>query len=309
MNELIVVNPFDTTTWETFSTAPSPATTLAYTGDLRRFRAWLDASGLDVATITKAGLLAYMGTFSSARWAARNLTVLRHLFAHSKAAGFRADDPTSGVRTPRAEDRMADYLTDAEVKLLLAALDEAPNSLIVKRDRALISLALFTAFRQGELRSLTVGSIVEAAGGYEIAYTAKGGRSRQVPLPQPAVEALTAWVAASGERDSDSPLFIECRRVASLDGEVSYQPIGLSPLSDKAVARVLRAWLAKVGITRPMSAHSLRRTAITSALLGGAAMPFVQQMAGHASPNTTSRYFSAAVSHSTHPAHSMGYSS
>lgn len=56
------------------------------------------------------------------------------------------------------------------------------------------------------------------------------------------------------------------------------------------VYRVVKARARKAGIQKRITPHSLRHTAITLALDGGASVRQVQQLAGHRDPKTTMRY-------------------
>jgi integrase/recombinase XerD len=57
-----------------------------------------------------------------------------------------------------------------------------------------------------------------------------------------------------------------------------------------AINRVVRKYVATLGMRRGYSAHSMRATFITTALENGAQLQDVQKAAGHRDPSTTKLY-------------------
>ena len=63
----------------------------------------------------------------------------------------------------------------------------------------------------------------------------------------------------------------------------------------------------RAGIEKRISPHSLRHSAITFALDGGAKLERVQRFAGHADPKTTIRYFRSAEDLDQSAAHHVDF--
>ena len=57
-----------------------------------------------------------------------------------------------------------------------------------------------------------------------------------------------------------------------------------------AIDRVVRKFVARLGLDRAYSAHSMRAIFITTALENGAQLEDVQKAAGHRDPGTTKLY-------------------
>jgi site-specific recombinase XerD len=95
----------------------------------------------------------------------------------------------------------------------------------------------------------------------------KGGKQRVVPLSEPAVAALRAWLA---HRPEPAVLFVNGRG---------------HRLTPRDVRRVLDR--RAVSPTHP---HALRHTFATHLLDGGADLRVVQELLGHADLSTTQRY-------------------
>jgi len=91
------------------------------------------------------------------------------------------------------------------------------------------------------------------------------------------LRALEEYVAKSGrERSPEAPLFVATQHNR---GEI--------PLSTNTIAQIVRR---RAGTTKRITPHSLRHTAITLALDGGATVRQAQYLASHADPKTTMRY-------------------
>jgi site-specific recombinase XerD len=177
--------------------------------------------------------------------------------------------PTPGRHLPRV-------LRVDEVTRLIEAPD--PTTPVGARDRALLELLYAAAARVGEACSLDLGDLDLAQ--RQVRLDGKGGTQRIVPLGAPAVDALDAYVRqarprllADGGPASDA-VFLGVRggRLGTRDAR-------------SAVERAARE--AGVGHVTP---HTLRHTAATHLLEGGADVRQVQEVLGHRSLATTQRY-------------------
>jgi integrase/recombinase XerC len=111
----------------------------------------------------------------------------------------------------------------------------------------------------------------------------KGDRERWTPLGDPALAALAGWLArgrpALAPRDAALLLSLRGRRLSPSDVR-------------RIVARLAR--LAGVHVASP---HALRHAYATHLLEGGAGLREIQELLGHASPETTQVYAHVAVPH------------
>jgi integrase len=125
------------------------------------------------------------------------LSIISHLFSTAaKEWNVPVQNPVSQIRKPYANNARQRRLSDEEARYLLAAVDDPGDS--VKsgaKDRrnfwmpALVSMALETAMRQGELLSLDWRYVDLVARVAHLPDT-KNGTSRDVPLSTAAVVAL-----------------------------------------------------------------------------------------------------------------------
>lgn len=96
-------------------------------------------------------------------------------------------------------------LSPEEQENLLSAL----STFTSVRDKALVTLLLFTGIRIGECRELTVGSVQVSAHTGKIAVSSRN-KTRTIPINQITRQALLQWLIERGRKfnsDDDQPLF------------------------------------------------------------------------------------------------------
>lgn len=140
-----------------------------------------------------------------------------------------------------------------------------------------MALAYLSGTRRAELVSIHVADI--ELDPPSIRVVGKGGKQRLVPLSPTAAPFLAAWLEVRGT--SAGPLFCPISRGGTLG-------VGRA-LTGEAVRQLLKRRALAAGLTA-ISPHDLRRTYAGDLLDAGADLPAVQQLLGHASPATTSRY-------------------
>jgi site-specific recombinase XerD len=106
-----------------------------------------------------------------------------------------ASNPCDAIERPRILPSNPRGLTADDIRRLLAVIPGTPVGL---RDRAIILFLTFTGRRRSEVLNLTVGDLSFEASTCYYAYRGKGGKTGRRELPQPALAALRAWLAASG---------------------------------------------------------------------------------------------------------------
>lgn len=162
-------------------------------------------------------------------------------------------------------------LTKAEIDLLL---DPASEGLQYPRDRLLVLLGLLCGMRREEIASLQLKD--HHLNGFHV--LGKGNKVRIVPTPFLVEDALERWLEF---RDIDpGPLLFHITKTGKIDRR---------PLTESGVYYLLKKIGREVGISN-FSPHDLRRTYITSLLNAGIDAFIVQELAGHAKPETTKKY-------------------
>jgi integrase len=169
-------------------------------------------------------------------------------------------------------------LTSGEQRALLAATAAHP------RDSLIVSLALGTGLRLGELVGLNVGDVFFPTGEPRTRVRvrreiAKRGRTGDVFLPDallPKLRQFWRHKATCGESlDSNAPLLcgISRRRI-----------------SRRRIQVVVRTWQQRAGFDRLYPFHALRHTSVTNVYRASRNLFLAQRFARHASPLTTTIY-------------------
>ncbi|MHA1112938.1 MAG: site-specific tyrosine recombinase XerD [Alphaproteobacteria bacterium] len=267
-------------------------TLAAYRRDLADYAAFLARRGRDPVTAEGADLRAYLARLDKAGLApgtsARRLSVLRQLHRFLCAEGRRADDPSAALDSPRLGRRLPKVLSEAEVERLLGAAHRRSGA-AGARIVALLEILYATGLRVSELVGLPVDALSRDARFLIVA--GKGGKERMVPLGEPAMAALAAWLPhrraaleKSGAKKSSSPVgggspWLFPSRAAG------------GHLTRQRLSQILKELAVETGLPPArVSPHVLRHAFASHLLAHGADLRAIQQMLGHADISTTQIY-------------------
>jgi len=262
----------------------APATVEAYGRDLARFAAYLAEAGVGrLAGLQRTHLAGFVRALEreglGARSRARMLVAVRGLLRHEATAGRAPGELLDALPPPRRDRPLPRTLRpDETLALLEAAISDTPLGL---RDRAMLEVLYGAGLRVSELVALPLAGLQRRAGLVRV--RGKGGRERLVPLGEPALAAVDAYLErgrpvlarAAGARVPDA-VFLSRRG---------------SPMSRQNFFDRLRALARRAGVPRErVSPHVLRHAFATDLLEGGADLRAVQTMLGHADLSTTQIY-------------------
>lgn len=166
-------------------------------------------------------------------------------------------------------------LSGEEIAALMDACTTDPTAVGV-RDAAMLAI-LMVGLRRSEVVNLDLKDFNLATLALTIR-SAKGRKDRMNYLPSSAAMAVDDWLVIRGK--VAGPLLYP------LDKAKRIIP---RRMSEQAVMSALQRRGEQAGVA-PFSPHDLRRTFISDLLDAGADLVTVSQLAGHASPSTTSRY-------------------
>jgi len=267
----------------------------AYPRAVGRWLSWLDARAMVLPT--PADVLAYMADLRAdgLKPASVNahLDAVRGLYRWAETRNAYPAIARSVRGLPVRKDEPLDCLDRDAVAGLLAYADG--DALHALRDRALVHVLLSTGLRLVSLCALDVAHL--DAGDAVLVYRGKGDRdaARRAFLGPAALDAVGRYLQArrdaeGADLDKAAPLFAAVGNRAGGDR-----------LTARSVRRVVVGLMEAAGhvhrdaagmITRPrvLSAHSLRRSAITCAF-DAAGLDAAQTLAGHADPKTTRRAY------------------
>lgn len=257
----------------------------SYRRDLAAFATHAQLTGLrpeDADADTIRGYLeALVRAEASPRTAARRLSALRQFFRFLYAEGVRRDDPSATIDSPRAGRLLPKYLSEDEVARLLEAAGRKkdPDGL---RLAALMEVLYATGLRVSELVGLPLSAIDRD--GRMLVVRGKGGRERMVPLTEPAMEALRAYLAV---RET----FVPKHRTAGSSPYLFPSRSREGYLTRVRFAQLLKELAAAAAVPAArVSPHVLRHSFASHLLAHGADLRSLQQMLGHADIGTTQIY-------------------
>lgn len=211
----------------------------------------------------------------------RVLSVLKAALNHARAEGAFAgsDDAWAAVKPFREADApKVRYLLDDEAARLVNA---CPADL-----RALVTGALLTGCRYGELAAMTVGDFDAQAGAVRIGRS-KSGKPRHVVLTD---EGRQFFAQQTGGRPKASRAFERAIvvRQATRDREAE---VRRGPWGKSDQFRPLREACAAAGITPAVSFHVLRHSYASRLVRNGAPIAVVAAQLGHADTRITERHY------------------
>ena len=254
---------------------------------IRKFAAQLHAKGL------------------SARPIARKLSAWRSFFAWLAEQTPLAANPVDGVKAPKRGKPLPKALSADDAVRVVAEPHPArdPDAPFQLCNRAMFELLYSSGLRVSELTALDVRYVHEGRyvspgwidfDAQEVLVTGKGSKQRSVPVGQPALQAIAAWLAVRGALVKSDP-----------------HPLFLTERGTRMSARVLqlrlKAHAQALGIPADVHPHVLRHSFASHVLQSSGDLRAVQEMLGHASIAATQIYTSldfqrlAQVYDATHP--------
>ena len=279
----------------------------SYRCDLEDFRAFVASRKRIAEDASQAHIRGYLKRLSEAGMApstsARRLSTLRQFFNFLCQERIRDDDPTAALESPRQGRPLPKCLSEEEVNRLLekANARTGPEGL---RLVALLEILYATGLRVSELVGLPLSAL--SRDGRMLVVRGKGDKERLVPLSEPAVDALDAYLAVH-ER------FLPSGRRGAAVGQLFPSRAKQGFLTRARFAQLLNELALEAGIDRKrVSPHVLRHSFASHLLAHGADLRALQQMLGHADIATTQIYTHVlderlkALVNQSHPLAMMG---
>lgn len=223
------------------------------------------------------------------------LSIVRRFYDSAVEAGLREDNPAAGVRggkdqTPGEEKIKS--LTGAALSRLLHVVPK--ETLVGKRDRAIIALMAIHGLRRVEVERMDEKSIVIQEDLVSVEVNGKGNRIRQIYLRPDTYRAVADYLIAKHKAGfvGDGPCFV------SLSNRSKGQRISRRSLNEIVDYYLGEASLKRVGV----SCHALRHTFGTLSVSGGAKVEDVKDAMGHVDIESTELYVKAVARVKNNPA-------
>jgi site-specific recombinase XerD len=278
--------------------ARAPNTRRAYASSFEGFRRWSASHGLAPLPASPETVALYVGHLARNRL--KVATVERALVAISQThidAGFASPRMSPlvrrvlrGLRRGRAGDQAhASPLSEPEI---VSMVEQLPTDLRGLRDRAIVLLGFRSGLRRAELVALEIADLAFSDSHVVVrlvsSKTDQEGRGRKVVVARRdrscAVAALETWIHSASL--DHGALF---RRI--LKGGV----VTDGAVDGKNVDRIVKAAATAGGVTRRVSAHSLRSGFATDAARRGVDERTIMRTLGHRNAAMTRRYIDDAT--------------
>jgi integrase/recombinase XerC len=239
---------------------------------IRKFAAQLHGQGLNARSIARK-LSAWRGFFE---WLSEQVPL--------------TSNPVDGVKAPKRAKPLPKALSADDAVRLVSETSPGKDAESATQlcNRAMFELLYSSGLRVSELVQLDARYVQEAqyvSSGWidfdacEVMVTGKGNKMRSVPIGQPAMAAISAWLAlrSSFAQTNEPALFINERGTR---------------MSPRVVQLRLKAHAQALGIPADVHPHVLRHSFASHVLQSSGDLRAVQEMLGHASIAATQVYTS-----------------
>jgi len=255
-------------------------TLVAYIADVQRFCATVHLQDVRrCQSLSRQTILDYLAERQqqgvTASTTARELVAIKAFYRFLYEQHGIEQNPASHIQSPQRWQRLPHVLSYTEVERLLQAPDT--ETCLGKRDAALLELLYATGLRASELVSLPAAN-VDTVGGY-VRVRGKGGKERLVPMGEMASLQIEDYVRQG------RPLLLKGRVAVPL-----FVNRGARGLTRQGLWKIVKRYVQQVGITKPISPHTLRHSFATHLLEGGADLRSLQHLLGHVDISTTQIY-------------------
>ena len=264
----------------------SPLTVTAYQSDGRLFLESLADQALPAETESVSRLvvrqyvvwLRNRGLKPSS--VARRIHSLRSFWNYLWDSDYTNTNPFRKLTLPKRSRDLPVYLSEEECRRLLEGAGNQPCPFCACRDRAILTLMIFTGARRSEVLDLTWPNVDLEQGTVRFV-GAKGDKTRVVPLAADAADLLREW---------------KKMRPADFDHACVFTAKWGAPLGKKGLMSALKRALEQSGIDKPnVTLHKLRHSFACLLLTNGADLHCLQAMLGHTRLDTTGIYLHATA--------------
>ena len=207
------------------------------------------------------------------------ITALKKLYKYLETKGIK--NIASDIKgSKNSKGFKKDALTIEQAKEVLKSIDRSTNE--GKRNYALMRLLLTTGLRSIEVERANIEDIRNINNTSVLYIMGKGHDEKDdyVKLPYLTLKAIGEYLETRKNAKPEDPLFISYSDRSN--GE---------RLKTRSIRGIVKKIFRSVGLNSDrLTTHSLRHSAVTFSLLGGATIQEAQQLARHTSVNTTLIY-------------------
>ena len=250
-----------------------------YTRSLKQFFNYITVNG--ITEPTRQDIVQYRETLKADKQPATvqlYMIAVKQFFRWTDKAGIYPNvaDNVKGVSVSKGMKK--DYLTTGQVKDVLSRIDT--ETVKGKRDYAIIALMVTCGLRDIEVSRANVSDLRTRQNSTVLYIQGKGKDDREsfVVVPDSLETVIRDYLKARG--GNSKALFTSNSNHGKGDR-----------LTTRSISRIVKTAMINAGLDSDrLTAHSLRHTAVTQALIAGQTLQEVQQFARHSNINTTLIY-------------------
>ena len=186
--------------------------------------------------------------------------------------GLATANPAQDILAPKDKQALPATLAPEEVNRLLS---QNLNDPMICRDLAMFELMYSSGLRLAELVGIDLADLDLSVG--QVRITGKGGKVRDLPVGDQAVEAINKWL---GYR----------RSLPGADGRAVFLSSRGKRIAPRTVQMRLKKLAESQGLDRGCYPHMLRHSFASHLLESSGDLRAVQELLGHADISTTQIY-------------------
>lgn len=229
----------------------------------------------NLKNLTKENIQEYLRNQNkSSKTKARYLTTINNFYKYLVEAKVITINPCEGIKMPKIEKKLPEYLTIEEIDNLL---DIRTSSAYDQRNKAMLEVLYATGMRISELCNLTTSNLFLED--KLIKVMGKGSKERLVPINDTAIEFLNNYLK-----------FGRNELLATSTCEYIFISSRHTKITRQAFFKYIKKLCQEKGIKKQISPHILRHSFATHLLNNGADLRIVQELLGHSDISTTQIY-------------------
>ncbi|CAN5532075.1 tyrosine recombinase XerC [soil metagenome] len=286
----------------------------AYGADVAQLAEWASGHELGPAALDHRAIRRFAGVVSergaSKATVRRKLAAVRAFYRVLLGREEVVQSPAELVSSPKSDSYLPTVLKASETDELLGRMPASTP--LELRDRAIFELAYSAGLRAAELVDADLSDL--DADSEELRVHGKGGRTRVLPVGEPAWRAIESYLergrpallagsaarASAGRAPQPGARSRSAARAtagrAPQPGAPSEPDLALflsksgNRLSTSDVRRRLAHAVRRAAVQSGVTPHTLRHSFATHMLEGGADLRVIQELLGHSSISTTQTY-------------------
>ena len=260
----------------------SPRTARAYKGAIKQLLSYLQIN--DVRQPVRENIINYRRELENRGLKPSTihlyLVAVRRFFQWTEQNSFYPNI-AANIKAPKQDTgHKKDYFAGDQIKNILGNIKR--DSVEGLRNYAIIDLMITGGLRTVEVVRANIEDM-RVVGGISVLYLQGKGRSDKkdfIKLTPKVEEAIRTYLTARGEAETDAPLF------ASESKRNHGQRV-----TTRTISGICKKAMRSSGFnSKRLTAHSLRHTAVTLALMSGQTLEEVQHFARHRNISTTQIY-------------------